>query len=129
MEEVPSEFFPRITAYAEYFPTLNLSSALVAGGCLFILIVWPRIVRRLPAPIVALVLATLAVHIFRIPVETLGDRFGAVSSTFPHPSLPDVDLAMVRDLIGPAFAIALLAGVESLLSAVVADGMLGTPHK
>jgi SulP family sulfate permease len=129
MEEVPSEFFPRITAYAEYFPTLNLSSALVAGGCLFILIVWPRIVRRLPAPIVALVLATLAVHIFRIPVETLGDRFGAVSSTFPHPSLPDVDLAMVRDLIGPAFAIALLAGVESLMSAVVADGVLGTRHK
>jgi len=128
MEEVPAEFFPRLASYVEYLPTLNPSAVLIAGGCLAILAIWPRYIRRLPAPIVALVAATLAVHLFRIPVETLGDRFGEISSSLPRPSLPSVDPAMIRDLIGPAFAIALLAGIESLLSAVVADGLLGTRH-
>lgn len=128
MVEVPAEFFPRLAAYVEFLPTANPSAILVAAGCLGILIVWPRHVRRLPAPIAALVAATLVVHFFHIPVETLGDRFGEMSSAFPRPSLPQVDPAMIRELIGPAFAIALLAGVESLLSAVVADGLMGTRH-
>ena len=128
MEEVPAEFFPRLIAYATHLGTTNPWAVLVAGGSLAILTIWPRYIRRIPAPIIAIAVATLAVHLLGIPVETIGDRFGQVSSEVPRPTFPKIDLAMIRDLIGPAFAIALLSGIESLLSAVVADGMTGTRH-
>jgi SulP family sulfate permease len=129
MDDVPAEFFPKWEAYAEHLATLNGWAVVVGGLSLAILLVWPRYVRWLPAPIVALIAATALVHAFEIPVETLGDRFGQISSAIPRPRLPSVDLATVRDLIGPAFAIALLGGIESLLSAVVSDGMIGGRHR
>jgi sulfate permease, SulP family len=104
--------------------------ALALGvGTVALLVVWHRVLPRVPGPLVAIVLGTAAVWIFRLPVETIGDRFGAVPTSLPHPSIPSVDLARMRELVGPAFAIAMLAAIESLLSAMVADGMIGTRHR
>jgi SulP family sulfate permease len=88
-----------------------------------------KIVRKVPSPIVAIVLTTAAVHLFHIPVETIGTRFGSVPHSLPRPHIPRVDFATARQLLSPALSIALLAGIESLLSAVVADGMTGRRHR
>jgi sulfate permease, SulP family len=94
-----------------------------------ILLLWPRVSRRVPAPFVALVAATAVVSIFHLPVETIGDRFGEIHATFPAPRIPSVSFEMLRGLISPAFTIAMLAGIDSLLSAAVADGMIGGRHR
>jgi SulP family sulfate permease len=93
------------------------------------MILWPRVSHRIPGPFVALIATTLAVRLFDIPVETIGTRFGAISASLPQPMVPDVSVSQVIALVGPAFTIALLAAVESLLSAVVADGMIGGRHR
>jgi sulfate permease, SulP family len=129
MGEVPPGFLERWIAYAEHLGGINPHAIVVAGLALAILILWPRWTRRLPAPFVALVVTTGLVALLDLRVETLGDRFGSIPSSLPMPSLPAFDAAMVVALIGPAFTIALLAGVESLLSAVVADGMIGGRHR
>ena len=129
MEEVPASFIAQWAAYAAALPTFNAWALAVAALALAILIVWPRYVRWLPAPIVALVAVTVLVRAFGLPVETLGDRFGEISSSLPRPRIPAIDLDMLRELLGPAFAIAMLAGIESLLSAVVADGMIDGHHR
>ena len=90
---------------------------------------WPRISRRIPGPFVALIVATLLVQIMHLPVETIGSRFGAISASVPHPQIPHLSLAQITALVGPAFTIAMLAAIESLLSAVVADGMIGGRHR
>jgi len=86
-------------------------------------------VRKVPSPIVAILLTTAVVQIFNIPVETIGSRFGSVPHKLPAPHIPRVDFATLRLLLSPALSIALLAGIESLLSAVVADGMTGRRHR
>ena len=78
---------------------------------------------------VALILTTAAVRLMHLPVETVGSRFGEISSSFPHPVLPHLDFPDIRRLVAPAFTIALLGAIESLLSAVVADGMIGSRHR
>jgi SulP family sulfate permease len=74
-------------------------------------------------------LSTTAVHFFHLPVETIGSKFGNIPSSLPAPVIPDIDFATIKKLIQPAFTIALLGGIESLLSAVVADGMIGGKHR
>ncbi|MFN8651800.1 MAG: SulP family inorganic anion transporter [Gemmatimonadales bacterium] len=129
LEKVPAEFLAKWVAYAGALGTINWSAVAVAGGALLVLILWPRVSRRVPAPFVALVSATLAVRLLHLPVETIGDRFGEIHATLPAPHLPTVALADLKGLVAPAFTIALLAGIESLLSAVVADGMIGSRHR
>jgi SulP family sulfate permease len=126
---VPAEFIEKVEVLAEHAGSANPWAVVVATGTVLVLRFWPRIERRIPAPFVALVLATAAVHVFALPVETIGSRFGEINASFPAPSLPRVSLTTFRDIVGPAFAIALLAGIESLLSAVVADGMMGGRHR
>jgi len=94
-----------------------------------LLVYWPRVTSRVPGPLVAIVVCTVAVWLFHLPVETIGDRFGAVPTSLPRPAIPAVDLARLRELVSPAIGIALLAAIESLLSAMVADGMIGTRHR
>ena len=129
MGAVPAEFVEKWTVYAEHFTTFDPATVGVALGTLVVLIVWPKISRMVPGPFVAMVLATLAVQIFALPVETIGSRFGGVPSTLPTPHLPRIPWEHVRELISPSITVALLAAIESLLSAVVADGMIGTRHK
>ena len=129
MGTVPPEFMDKWVAYAENLRTLDVSTTLVAVGSLIILIVWPRVSRLVPGPFVAMVVATAAVAILDLPVETIGSRFGGVPSSLPRPEWPVIPWNRMGEFVAPALTVALLAAIESLLSAVVADGMIGTKHK
>jgi SulP family sulfate permease len=129
MASVPAETFEKLSAYAAHASSWSPTATALALGTVFLLVYWPRLGSRVPGPLVAIVAATALVWGLGLPVETIGDRFGHVPSSLPAPSLPSFDLARVRELIGPAFAIALLGAIESLLSAVVADGMIGGRHR
>ena len=129
MGAVPAEFLAKWDAYARAFDSINLWAVLVALAAFTIILVWPRIERRIPGPFVALIVTTALVRLFHLPVETIGGRFGAIHAGLPHPSLPHVTLPLVGSLAGAAFTIAMLAAIESLLSAVVADGMTGARHR
>lgn len=129
MGDVPAEFFEKWRAYAENLDTINPHALLVSGFSLAILLLWPRVSRRIPGPFVALIASTVLVQVLGLDVETIGSRFGEIPSALPAPSLPRVTWPMVASLIGPALSIALLGAIESLLSAVVADGMIGGRHR
>lgn len=129
VDEVPPDFLDKWRVYAEQIGTAHLPTIAVSALALGIILLWPRVSRKIPAPFVALVVTTALVRLFDVPVETIGSRFGAIPSSLPAPSLPSVSPEMVTALIGPAFTIALLAAIESLLSAVVADGMIGAKHR
>ena len=126
--EIPAEFIAKWQVYAGALDTINPAAAAVALGTLVVLVAWPRLSRTIPAPFVALLLATIAVAAFGLDVETIGSRFGTIEAGLPSPRLPDLSFALLRELSPAAVTIALLAAIESLLSAVVADGMIGTRH-
>ncbi|MEP6571387.1 MAG: sulfate permease [Gemmatimonadota bacterium] len=128
MGTVPAPFVEKVIAFF-HATAMNPWAVGVSFLALAIIIWWPRVSRKLPAPFVALVLTTALVQVLHLPVETIGDRFGAIHAALPRPAFPSVTLATMRDLVAPAFTIALLAAIESLLSAVVADGMIGSRHR
>ena len=129
MGNVPADFLDKWKAFAENVGSVNPYAVGVSALALAIIIVWPRINRRIPGPFVALLVTTAVVQVLQLPVETIGSRFGAIAASLPHPTLPRITSDQVRILVGPAFTIALLGAVESLLSAVVADGMIGGRHR
>ncbi len=129
MGDVPADFVDKIIAYANSAHLVNPWAIVVGGLSLAILIFWPRVSRRLPGALIALIAGTLIVRLFDLPVETIGSRFGDLDASLPAPAVPQVSLEMVTALIGPAFTIAMLGAIESLLSAVVADGMIGGRHR
>ena len=129
MGDLPVEFIPKWRAIASHLDSANAAAIALAGAALLIMVLWPRVSHRIPGPFVALIATTLAVKVFDVPVETIGTKFGAISATFPNLIVPHVSLEQATALVGPAFTIALLAAVESLLSAVVADGMIGGRHR
>lgn len=128
IENVPAEFIPKIQCYIQNISTYNLTALLIGVGCILIMIGWGKINKSIPSSIVALIVSTVIVQIFNLPVETIGSRFTNLSSTIPMPALPTIDLETIKLLIKPAFTIAILAAIESLLSAVVADGMIDDTH-
>ncbi len=129
MGEVPADFLEKWRAYLANIDTINPVAVGIAALALAIILLWPRVSRRIPGPFVALIVTTVLVQLLGLNVETIGSRFGSISASLPAPSLPDADLATVRALVGPALSIALLGAIESLLSAVVADGMIGGRHR
>jgi len=129
IDQVPAEFFGKWLAFLTHLGTANPSTAAIGVGTLLILIFWPRLSHRIPAPLVGLLAGTVAVTLLDLPVETIGSRFGVIDSSLPHPVFPRVTEGMLVSLAGPALTIALLAAIESLLSAVVADGMIGGRHR
>jgi SulP family sulfate permease len=129
MGSVPVPFLAKWRAYGESLGTASQPAIAVALASLAILLLWPRVSRRVPGPIVAILVASAAVAAFRIPVETIGSRFGEIHAAIPALRLPAVSVERVRELFSPALTVALLAAIESLLSAVVADGMIGSRHK
>jgi sulfate permease, SulP family len=129
MTAVPAEFLAKWRSFASNIGTINPWALAVSLFALAIILFWPRMSRRIPSPFAALILTTLLVQLFHIPVETIGDRFGAIRAVLPAPHLPAFSGDMIRGLIPAAFTIAMLAGIESLLSAVVADGMIGARHR
>ena len=126
---VPGHFAAKWASYAAGLHTFSWPAVGVTLGSLAILVAWPRVSRKVPAPIVAILAASVAAFVLGLPVETIGSRFGQIQASIPAPSLPDLSLARVRELFSPAVTVALLAAIESLLSAVVADGMIGSRHK
>ncbi|MBI1723106.1 MAG: sulfate permease [Gemmatimonadetes bacterium] len=129
MGSLPADFVDKLRAYAAHSGSVNTYAVAVAGGCLAILWLWPLVSRRIPAPFVALIAATLAVRIFHLPLETIGSRFGVIHASLPAPAIPEIGWGTLRGLVAPAFTIAMLGAIESLLSAVVADGMIGSKHR
>ncbi len=129
MGVVPVAFLSKWAAFVGAAHTVNWSAFGVAVLALAIILVWPRINRRIPGTVVALIVTTLLVRALQLPIETIGSRFGEIATSVPHPVMPHLTFAQVTELVGPAFTIALLAAVESLLSAVVADGMIGGQHR
>lgn len=129
MGDVPANFVEKIVAYAGAMDSVSLPAIGVAALSLAIIVLWPRLNIRIPGPFVALVASTALVHLLGIEVETIGSRFGELRASLPAPSLPSVSFDTLTKLVTPAFTIALLGAVESLLSAVVADGMIGSRHR
>lgn len=126
---VPAEFIEKIRYYAGHINTLQFQAVSIGLLTLLIIIYWPRVTRRIPGSFVAIILTTLIVKILHLPVETIGSRFGGVPNTLPIPHMPNISLDLIRKMSSPALTIAVLAGIESLLSAVVADGMTGNRHR
>ena len=88
-----------------------------------------KITKKIPGSLIAIILTTIIVHFTQIPLETIGTKFGVISSKIPLPHLPRINYELLKELIRPAFTIAMLAGIESLLSATIADGMIGGKHR
>ena len=129
LDHAPAEFIERIEVYLRHADTVNPYAVALTGITLLIVLLWPRLSHRIPSPFVALIAGTAMAQVLHWPVETIGSRFGEISAALPRPSLPPMSLALIRELAGPAFAIAALGAIESLLSAVVADGMIGGRHR
>lgn len=126
--EVPAEFIPKWQAYFQHMDSFSIMTFLVGIGCILIIALWPKVNKTIPGSIIALIASTFIVAVFKLPVETIGSRFNELSSSIPAPSLPVFDFKTISTLFGPAMSIAVLAAIESLLSAVVADGMIGEKH-
>ena len=129
MGDVPAEFLDKWRAFAGVIETINPWALVLSVTALAIILLWPRVTQRIPGAFVALIVTTVLTQLFNLPVETIGSRFGQIPSGLPMPSIPDMNPAQIASLVGPAFTIALLAAIESLLSAVVADGMIGGRHR
>jgi sulfate permease, SulP family len=122
-------FHEKLLALLEALPSISLATTGLALLALVILTVGARFLKRIPAPLVALIVATVIQSVCHFDgVATIGSAFGGIPRSLPTPSFPSVTMAQVFSLVGPAFTIALLGAIESLLSAVVADGMAGTRH-
>ncbi|HZU08862.1 MAG TPA: sulfate permease [Pseudacidobacterium sp.] len=125
---VPSDFLKRMHMLIAHLGTTQWQTAAVGCISLAIILLWPRWNRRVPGSILALFAATLAVPLLHLPVETVGSRFGGIPQGFPPLTLPHLRAEQILPLLPSAFTVAMLAAVESLLSAVVADGMIGDKH-
>ena len=125
----PADFLAKWHALLAHLPSANPWAVGLSCLTVVVILIWPRVSRRIPGAFVALIATTAAVHWGRIPVETIGSRFGHIDAGLPHLQVPDLTLDTARHLIGPAFTIAMLGAIESLLSAVVADGMIGGRHR
>ena len=133
MDSVPAEFFHKLKAYWVSMGSWNPWAVVIGVGTVVLLFLWPcffpKISRRLPGSVVAIVFATFGVMFFDLPVETIGSRFGKISGSLPSFSLPVFGSVNIVKLVPAALSIALLGAIESLLSAVVADGMTGRKHR
>jgi SulP family sulfate permease len=129
IENLPSGFIEKWEVFFQEFQTINYYSLGITIGALIIMIIWHKVSKKIPGSLAAIILSTLAVSWFHLPVETIGSRFGEITASIPPPSLFQIDLVTIKNLIQPATTIAILAAIESLLSAVVADGMVGGKHR
>jgi sulfate permease, SulP family len=129
MGPVPADFLDKWESYISNFYSLNIYTVSVACAAVIIILLWPKVTHKVPGSLIAIFITTAVVQLFHLPVESIGSRFGAIPSSLPSPVIPHLDFATIKNLIRPAFTIALLGGIESLLSAVVADGMIGGNHR
>jgi SulP family sulfate permease len=126
--EVPSAFIPRLTVLVEHVGTIHWPTLALSVASLAIVILLPRLTKRIPGSILAMLACTVFAALLGLPIETIGSKFGGIPTGFPKLSIPAFRLDHVLPLFPSAMTVALLAAVESLLSAVVADSMSGTKH-
>ncbi len=129
IQTVPADFVEKWKVYGQNFTSINWAAVLIAAITIVLSLSFNRVSKKIPGSIVAIVLSTLGVYFFDIPVSTIESAFGEIPNKLSMPAIPNMDFATVQKLIQPAFAIALLGGIESLLSAVVSDGMIGGRHR
>ncbi len=127
--EIPTEFIHKWGCYFQNISSINYAALGLALGTVAIIILCRNLSSKLPAMLIGMLVMTLVSELFQLPVETIGDRFATLPNSLPLPSLPHIDWGTLSELVLPAFTIALLAAIESLLSASVADGMTSTRHK
>jgi SulP family sulfate permease len=128
IETSSPDFFEKWAEYITYFPTMDLLTFGVGLGTMLVIILVRRFFPRLPGAAVGVAIATIVCHFLALPVETIGSRFGGIPSSLPLPGFPALSWRVISSVFPSAFTIALLAAIESLLSAVVADGMTGDRH-
>lgn len=129
MGDVPADFIEKWSAYFSNLSSVNYYAIAIAVFSMAAIVAFPFISKKIPGSLIAILVTTLVVHFFNIPVETIGSRFGTISSSIPSPQIPNVDFSVIQKMVQPAFTIAMLAAIESLLSAVVADGMISGNHR
>jgi SulP family sulfate permease len=129
IENIPTEFFEKWETYFINISHIDLVTTLIGILSILIMIYWPKINSKIPETLIALVLSSVLVILFNLDVATVGSKFGDLSTTLPIPSFPNITFERLKLLIGPALVIAFLGSVESLLSAVVSDGMIGSKHR
>ncbi len=129
MGPIPADFIDKWKSYFGSFGSANIYAVLIAAATVAVVQLWPKVTHKIPGSLIAIFITTAAMQIFQLPVETIGSKFGSIPSSLPKPVIPHVDFDTIKNLIKPAFTIALLGGIESLLSAVVSDGMTGGNHK
>jgi len=128
LTKVPGVFWLRMEALAASFHTLSYTATTLAAGTVVVIILCRAVSNRIPGAIVAFLLGTAAVVLFKLPVETIGSRFGGIPAGLPHFVMPRFRSDLIHGLLGPAFTIAMLGAIESLMSAVVSDRMSNDHH-
>ena len=128
VSNVPGDFVGKIGAYALAIGTFNPWAFGTAVVSLVIISLWPRVSKRIPGSLVVIVVVTVAVQLLKLPVATIGSRYGSIPASLPAPAFPSISFELVRTMFSPALSIAILGAIESLMSAVVADGMIGARH-
>ncbi len=128
MGAVPSPFHEKIIAYAQNLHTIHWITFGIGMVALLIQIFWPKVSQKIPGSLVAILVTTLLVQLLKLPVATIGDLY-TIKPGLPTFAVPEFSISLVEELISPAFTIAILASIESLLSCVVSDGMIGGHHR
>ena len=125
---VPAEFIAKWACYIEHIGTVNFWALGISLLTIAVILITKRLLPKAPFMLVGMLVSTVVCLVFKLPVETIGSRFGELPQGLPMPEFPSIDMGQLPSLIKPAFVIALLAAIESLLSASVADGMTGSRH-
>lgn len=126
---VPSEFLDKVIVYAKNISTINLTATLIGLLAVAIMLLWTKVTDKIPGSLVAIVVTTAIAYFAKLPVNTIGSVYGKLNSAFPSFHVPSITMNLIQQMISPAFTIAVLAAIESLLSAVVSGGMIGDTHK
>ena len=126
---VPSEFLDKVIVYAKNISTINLTATLIGLLAVAIMLLWTKVTDKIPGSLVAIVVTTAIAYFAKLPVNTIGSVYGKLNSAFPSFHVPSITMNLIQQMTSPAFTIAVLAAIESLLSAVVSDGMIGDTHK
>lgn len=129
LENVPTGFINKWKLYFSSGDQIHWVPFIIGAIALIILIIWPKINKKIPASLISIVVTTVLVALLNLDVPTIGSQYTNLSSAFPRPEFPEVSWAKIEMLISPAFTIAFLCSLESLLSAVVSDGMIGSKHR
>ena len=129
IKSVPSEFLDKVIVYAKNIKSVNITASLIGLSAIAIMLIWPKITDKIPGSLVAIIITTAIAYFAELPINTIGSVYGELNSSFPAFHVPSISMNLIQKMLSPAFTIAVLAAIESLLSAVVSDGMIGDTHK